>query len=185
MGEFREFMGNRHFRSYFEVRGIDIRDAELFFAMLAAVSDSDEVPINSFVAGCLRMKGYASSADLHTAHFEQKLMHRNFKEFKKTTEGELEELKSVLQSQLIQLSEQLSEQLAQMDHVARKDQPVLPLVLAQPKDSSLAAPGFEKDRQSGLSSSESDWFRRRGAEVRTQENGGCNPEAKSVFPVCL
>jgi len=66
------------FRDYLRVRGIRIEDAELFHRMLlSACNDSGEdVHISLVVAACLRMKGLASSMDLHALSFEAKLMSR-------------------------------------------------------------------------------------------------------------
>merc|ERR1712012_428996 len=79
--EFLGFMDDVAFRTHFEVRDVDIKDAELFFRMLATVAESDEVPFATFTEGCMRLKGMASSIDLHTVHFETKLMNRTQKFF--------------------------------------------------------------------------------------------------------
>jgi len=52
-------------KTAFEVRGVPINDAEAFFSTLTTDGE-DGVPIELFVAGCLKMKGYAMSSDLQT-----------------------------------------------------------------------------------------------------------------------
>jgi len=74
--EFEECMADFNVCAYFEMRGLAIKDAEMFFKMLIAISEIDEVDIGSFVGGCLKMKGVAMNIDLVMLHYEVKLMHR-------------------------------------------------------------------------------------------------------------
>eukprot|EP00929_Paragymnodinium_shiwhaense_P053577 TRINITY_DN26830_c0_g1_i2.p1 TRINITY_DN26830_c0_g1~~TRINITY_DN26830_c0_g1_i2.p1 ORF type:complete len:690 (-),score=119.38 TRINITY_DN26830_c0_g1_i2:517-2586(-) len=77
--EWRAFMHNPELREYFEVRGVDIKDVDIFYQMLMAGADTEEdadVDMDIFLAGCLRLKGPASSIDVHTLGFESKVMHR-------------------------------------------------------------------------------------------------------------
>merc|ERR1712217_674460 len=74
LNEFITSMQDPRFRYFFEVRGLDIKDAEMFFHMLTSVSGADEVDISTFVSGCLGMRGLASSVDLHALGFEVKVM---------------------------------------------------------------------------------------------------------------
>merc|ERR1712107_930659 len=57
--EWRGFMENPDFRQYFDVRGVDIKDADIFFQLLRAGAEVDdaEVDMDIFLAGCLRLKG--------------------------------------------------------------------------------------------------------------------------------
>jgi len=79
--EFLEGMEDQTTRSYFGVRGIEVKDGVAFFNMLASVNGMREVPLDVFVHGCLRLRGPASSIDLHTFSYESKLMHRNVEKF--------------------------------------------------------------------------------------------------------
>jgi len=71
------------FNAYFEVRGIDVKDAQLFFKMLASAAgnNSNEVDVETFVGGCMRLKGYATSIDVHTLIYELRIMYGVQKEF--------------------------------------------------------------------------------------------------------
>eukprot|EP00928_Gymnodinium_smaydae_P039180 TRINITY_DN26819_c0_g1_i1.p1 TRINITY_DN26819_c0_g1~~TRINITY_DN26819_c0_g1_i1.p1 ORF type:complete len:731 (-),score=167.86 TRINITY_DN26819_c0_g1_i1:97-2289(-) len=51
-------------KAYLTLLGLDVKDAEMFFNMLVNVSDKQEVDIESFVNGCMRLRGPASSVDL-------------------------------------------------------------------------------------------------------------------------
>jgi len=73
-----EFMHVTHdptFQKFLQVRGIDIKDARTFWAMMMSVDECHEVDISTCVSSCLRMKGFATSIDLHTLGFEAKVMH--------------------------------------------------------------------------------------------------------------
>jgi hypothetical protein len=92
--EFKRFMDNERFRLYFEVRGIDIADAQMFFDLLVAgqtasgLEDIQQskltegtVDFGTFVDGCFRLKGTASAMDLRCLDFTIKLMHANQERF--------------------------------------------------------------------------------------------------------
>eukprot|EP00929_Paragymnodinium_shiwhaense_P059629 TRINITY_DN29855_c0_g1_i2.p1 TRINITY_DN29855_c0_g1~~TRINITY_DN29855_c0_g1_i2.p1 ORF type:complete len:630 (-),score=101.30 TRINITY_DN29855_c0_g1_i2:127-2016(-) len=82
--ELEAFMDNEEFRQCFEVRGIDIKDATLFFHTLqaaAGLTEDSAVDIETFIGGCLRLKGLASSIDVQTLAFEAKVMHSLQKKF--------------------------------------------------------------------------------------------------------
>jgi len=68
--EFHTRMKDPQMRNFFEARDLDVKDAELFFQMLASVYDSGRVKIETFVATCLKLRGVASAVDLQSLHFE-------------------------------------------------------------------------------------------------------------------
>lgn len=70
LGELQETFSNSMIREFMAVRGIDFKDAEAFFEMLTTIGDAEDgVPLQTFVAGCLRLRGMATSLDLQTLHF--------------------------------------------------------------------------------------------------------------------
>jgi hypothetical protein len=73
--EFLQYFKNEKYRSFFIARGIEVKDAQKFFQILSGISGTNEVDCDSFVQGCLRMKGLASSLDLQTIRFECKVIH--------------------------------------------------------------------------------------------------------------
>lgn len=79
--EFSRFLVNDKLKAHLAVLGLDIRDAEFFFDLLAEVSDNEGVDIDVFVAGCMRLKGYATSIDLQSLLYETKVMHKSQKQF--------------------------------------------------------------------------------------------------------
>jgi len=55
-------------RAHLEVLGLHIKDADVFFQLLMAENDTteQELDIDEFVAGCMRLRGSATSLDLQT-----------------------------------------------------------------------------------------------------------------------
>lgn len=78
LAEFKESVNDPKVRSYFVARDFDLKDVELFFHMIASIEDGEcgkhEVEINTFVNGCLRLRGLAASLDLQALHFEMRSM---------------------------------------------------------------------------------------------------------------
>eukprot|EP00434_Breviolum_minutum_P023083 symbB.v1.2.020368.t1/scaffold1709.1/size105151/2 len=71
------------FRQDLTVRGVDIKNVEIFFKMLSAVNEGG-VNLQTLVSACVRMKGVATSIDLQSVSFEIQLissvMEKKFKE---------------------------------------------------------------------------------------------------------
>jgi len=76
--EFEEHIAQGKLHAYLATLGLDIKDSKLFFDMLREASLRDgEVDIESFVNGCMRLKGGATSLDMQALLFETKVIHRN------------------------------------------------------------------------------------------------------------
>lgn len=71
------------FRQDLTVRGVDIKNVEIFFKMLSAVNEGG-VKLQTLVSACVRMKGVATSIDLQSVSFEiqmiSSVMEKKFKE---------------------------------------------------------------------------------------------------------
>jgi len=52
-------------RHKFEMQGLEVKDAEVFFHTLTSLEKTKELSIDDFVTGCMKMKGPASSLDVH------------------------------------------------------------------------------------------------------------------------
>lgn len=74
--EFIRVAEHSKFRSYLHVRGIDIKNADIFFEMLRTLGDHRDVELSTLVSTLIRMKGFATSIDLHSLSFETKMMGR-------------------------------------------------------------------------------------------------------------
>mmetsp|Transcript_60549 Transcript_60549/g.161849 ORF Transcript_60549/g.161849 Transcript_60549/m.161849 type:complete len:338 (-) Transcript_60549:109-1122(-) len=90
--DFQNFMQMPRFRLYFDVRGLNVKDTAMFFRMLASsgmtqATNTGEhvVDISSFVAGCMRLKGSASSMDMYTLSWEMKILRRSQQKFMEWT----------------------------------------------------------------------------------------------------
>jgi len=64
-------------RHKFEMRGLEVKDVEVFFKTLTAIADTDTLSIDAFVDGCMKMKGPASSLDVHALDFQLQVMSRH------------------------------------------------------------------------------------------------------------
>lgn len=104
--EFITFMRDDRFKLYFDVRGIDVKDAEMFFRLLISTTNGSNggkdqrdarVNLQAFVQGCMTLKGVASSIDLHTLSFEVKVMHSAQRSFVASVNQQLVELHHVCQ----------------------------------------------------------------------------------------
>merc|ERR1719482_1873484 len=62
--EFMAFMRHDECRRYFDVKGINVKDAQMFFNLMCAAggSENQEVDLESFVNGCMRLTGVASGS---------------------------------------------------------------------------------------------------------------------------
>eukprot|EP00929_Paragymnodinium_shiwhaense_P040263 TRINITY_DN21038_c0_g1_i2.p1 TRINITY_DN21038_c0_g1~~TRINITY_DN21038_c0_g1_i2.p1 ORF type:complete len:653 (+),score=108.08 TRINITY_DN21038_c0_g1_i2:133-2091(+) len=102
--EFRDFIESDRIREFFLVRGLDIRNAEHFFEMLNSASEGDELELEYFVGSCLRVKGAATSIDLHMLSFEHKVLAQKMKQFIKFVHQSLNELSSKTDQVLSQVA---------------------------------------------------------------------------------
>jgi len=94
--EFKKMTEDAKFRSYLHVRGIDINNAELFFDMLQVVGGGEVVNIQVLVSALLRMKGFATSIDLHSLSFETKVLSRRQQIFMHETNTKLQAIKELM-----------------------------------------------------------------------------------------
>jgi len=74
--EFREHIESQEMRCYFSVLGLDIRNAQEFFEMLVFISDGQEVDIDTFVEGCMQMRGHATGIAQQNLIMETRLLRR-------------------------------------------------------------------------------------------------------------
>lgn len=79
-GEFLKHATDARIVAYFASLQLDIKDAEMFFKILEHLNDGENcdsgVPIEAFVDGCMRMKGAASSIDLHIVSVQLNMSQR-------------------------------------------------------------------------------------------------------------
>merc|ERR1712113_828690 len=67
-------------KAYLSCSGLDIRHAEIFFDMLASSSsEEEEVSIDAFVDGCMKMKGEATSLDMQVLLYKTKVIYRELR----------------------------------------------------------------------------------------------------------
>lgn len=74
--EFQARLQDMEIISYLEISGLAVDDAEMFFKMLLSISGKETVDLESFVFGCMKMKGSAMSIDLLRLGYEMKISHK-------------------------------------------------------------------------------------------------------------
>jgi len=95
--EFEAHMQDPYLRSSFERLGLTITDAELFYRLVCAHSGQKEVDVESFTAGCLKLKGDAKSLDLQALMYETRVM----KKWQHRLWAEVVEIQTVLREVLL------------------------------------------------------------------------------------
>uniref|UniRef100_A0A7S1FIR6 EF-hand domain-containing protein n=1 Tax=Noctiluca scintillans TaxID=2966 RepID=A0A7S1FIR6_NOCSC len=75
MDEFKDYWTRQDVRMVFALLELDIQDALSFFRLLD-VDGSQELEIDEFVIGCMRLKGKAKTVDMETLMMENKRMMR-------------------------------------------------------------------------------------------------------------
>merc|ERR1719323_2458996 len=61
-------------RHHFQLLEIDIADVDVFYQLMIDMVGTDELDIELFVAGCVKMMGSASSADMQAVLFQTKML---------------------------------------------------------------------------------------------------------------
>merc|ERR1712061_303126 len=83
----------------FEHHGLDVKDAEMLFRILAASVETEEVEIFLLIDGLLKMRGPAASLDLITMLFEMRIYQASNVHFQQQWEKQVEQLILCIQSQ--------------------------------------------------------------------------------------
>merc|ERR1712224_47942 len=94
--EFVTFMEHPTVRGYLMTLDIEVRDAELFFDILADLSDTGEVDVIAFAEGCLYMKGPAKAMDMQILAFQVKMIHSNQLRFANYLTARLDDIQKSL-----------------------------------------------------------------------------------------
>jgi len=88
--DFYSKIGNDKLKACLQVLGLNINDAQLFFQMLCTTDD--EVDIDEFVKGCMKLKGGATSIDMQSVLFQTRLIHKTQQIFFESCEKQLKEI---------------------------------------------------------------------------------------------
>jgi len=78
--EFQYLLEHTHIRHYLSALGLEIRNAEEVFSVLALTTNGESVDIDAFVEGCMSMRGLASSVGQQNLVMETKMMRRSQRE---------------------------------------------------------------------------------------------------------
>jgi len=84
--------------SIFEMLDLDIKSIEVFFSLLSQVSGSDAVDVQSFVTGCLKMRGYATNIDVFMLLYNTRILGDKLLSSMDHCKCEMEDLRSRVRS---------------------------------------------------------------------------------------
>jgi len=74
------------------VTGVEVSDAFMFFKMLSSISGQDEIDADTFIKGCMKMKGYAMNIDLLQLSYEIKVFSKHQQKLILALHHDIEEL---------------------------------------------------------------------------------------------
>jgi len=89
--EFETHLQDERVRAYFASLELDISEAKALFRLLD-VEETDEIPIDKFVQGCLRMRGDAKSIDVNMILYENEKMLLKLTQFTDHAEEQFEQI---------------------------------------------------------------------------------------------
>merc|ERR1719221_1746640 len=93
--EFESHMQNTKIKAYFQTLDLDVSQAHLVFELLD-VDNSNEVTVDEFLEGCMRLKGHARSVDLNLMMLHQKKMADRIEKFFKQSNKSLSSISQSL-----------------------------------------------------------------------------------------
>jgi len=94
--EFRETLKNVLVQEYFLMRGLNVSHVDMFFSILASASPSGTIDVNTFVTGCMRMKGYATNVDVMSVDYRLQLLSRDLVTYMKECQQDIVKLHKAL-----------------------------------------------------------------------------------------
>eukprot|EP00443_Scrippsiella_acuminata_P071385 CAMPEP_0115383600 /NCGR_PEP_ID=MMETSP0271-20121206/6678_1 /TAXON_ID=71861 /ORGANISM="Scrippsiella trochoidea, Strain CCMP3099" /LENGTH=405 /DNA_ID=CAMNT_0002806933 /DNA_START=83 /DNA_END=1300 /DNA_ORIENTATION=+ len=97
--EFETLISDPVFHGFLRTRGIDINNARLLYKMLRSCGDlgnEQDPDIKTFVNACLRMKGAASSVDMHSLSFEAKMVAQKQLSIARESQARLDNLEKMI-----------------------------------------------------------------------------------------
>merc|ERR1712157_30373 len=77
LSEVKDFFNDERVRSYFNALGLETHDAERLFFLLDE-EESGEISVESFLDGCLRLKGTARSIDVYSLMQDCRKLNQQF-----------------------------------------------------------------------------------------------------------
>lgn len=72
--EFKDRLADPTVKAYLHSLGLEVKDAYMFFETLRSISGGEEVDIDAFVEGCMKMRGAATGIDLAAVSFQSKVL---------------------------------------------------------------------------------------------------------------
>mmetsp|Transcript_45788 Transcript_45788/g.74415 ORF Transcript_45788/g.74415 Transcript_45788/m.74415 type:complete len:673 (-) Transcript_45788:8-2026(-) len=93
--EFEGFASRHEVQAYFSVLELDVTKAAQVFRLLD-VDGSNEIEIDEFVVGCMRLKGLAKGVDMESLMFENKKLMTRWSNHQKWTRRQFSDLEALI-----------------------------------------------------------------------------------------
>eukprot|EP00404_Azadinium_spinosum_P012229 CAMPEP_0180528326 /NCGR_PEP_ID=MMETSP1036_2-20121128/60728_1 /TAXON_ID=632150 /ORGANISM="Azadinium spinosum, Strain 3D9" /LENGTH=148 /DNA_ID=CAMNT_0022541857 /DNA_START=26 /DNA_END=472 /DNA_ORIENTATION=+ len=97
MDEFSLHLNDERLRAKMDLLGLNVQDAEMFFKLLAHISDGEEVVISDFVHGCCKLRGLATRIDLQTLSVESKKAYHQQRRFERKLAEQFDGVQKLLE----------------------------------------------------------------------------------------
>jgi len=89
--KFEDYLDDENVQAYFQSFELDVTQANTLFRLLDW-DQSDDVDIDEFVEGCMRMRGQARSIDVHLLLYQNEKMVHRIQEFMQYVEEQLQKI---------------------------------------------------------------------------------------------
>eukprot|EP00929_Paragymnodinium_shiwhaense_P033695 TRINITY_DN18455_c0_g1_i4.p1 TRINITY_DN18455_c0_g1~~TRINITY_DN18455_c0_g1_i4.p1 ORF type:complete len:995 (+),score=282.94 TRINITY_DN18455_c0_g1_i4:87-3071(+) len=93
--EFEKHLGDKRVKAYFNSLQLDVAQARALFLLLD-VEETDQVDIEQFVHGCMRLKGEAKSIDVNMIMYENEKMMQKLAKFMDSCDRKFQGLENAL-----------------------------------------------------------------------------------------
>jgi len=107
LDEFEHSIKDVKIASYFDFKGLSLTHASMFFKMLASLNDTHQIDVDTFVQGCLKMKGMASNIDVIVLQYQTRLLAERFNEHVRVSKKEMKTIMEEMQPKVSSASPQL------------------------------------------------------------------------------
>lgn len=90
--EFQSHIGTEEVQAFLDAVDLHVQDAEMFFKILTRLTEVQEVDMESFVEGCLRIKGQASSLDVQAILYQNSVILKTVHRVRQDLENEIDKM---------------------------------------------------------------------------------------------
>jgi len=108
LGEMRKALSQVSIREFFAMHGLTATHADMLFKLLTSMSPSGKVDIETFVTGCIRMKGYATNIDVISLCYRTSVLANDIQSHIKEYRQDILDLRALVLNGQSQLQQPIS-----------------------------------------------------------------------------